>query len=133
MKHLALCAALLLCGNAQAATYVYKANAYQGHEGRCGGGLLPFKMTITVRPTFPPNSNLNVPIEAISLNAGEGFGWKVHNTKKHQLGGIFVTDAQANIAQWSVAGGYHRSDAWTINEDGTVEDMVEFRCGSAGG
>ena len=132
MKHLIVLAALLLCSNAQAATYVYQAKAYQGHSGRCGKALLPFQMTITVRKAFPPNRNLNVPLETVSIDAGGKFQWTATNTKQHQLGGIFVTDGNGDITGWSVAGATRRSQAWTHNEPNSVEDFVEFKCGSAG-
>ena len=132
MKHLIVLAALLLCSNAQAATCVYQANAYKGHNG-CGRALLPFQMTITVHKVFPPNSNLNVPFETIYLNAGGKYQWGYRNTKKHELGGIFVTDENGNITGWSVAGSMARFvQAWTHNEPNSVGDAVVFKCGGAG-
>jgi hypothetical protein len=132
MKHLTLCAALLLCGNVHAATYVYQANAYQSHDG-CGRALLPFQMTITVRRPFPPNSNLNVPFQSIAVNAGGNYQWGYRNTKKHELGGLFTTDSNGDIIEWTVGGAKARFvQAATHNESNSVEDVIEFKCGSAG-
>ena len=133
MKHLTLCAALLLCCNAHAATYVYQANAYQGHGGRCGRALLPFQVTITVRKAFPPNSNLNdAPLQAISINAGGKLQWGYRATKKRELGGLFVTDSNGDITEWNIGASMSRFKQFrTSTEAGPVEDVVEFKCGSA--
>jgi hypothetical protein len=52
MRFVIACAALSVCGSAQAATYVYQANAYQGHNGRCGAKLLPFQVTRLYKRLF---------------------------------------------------------------------------------
>ena len=135
MKHLTLCAALLLCSNAQAATYVYQANAYQGHDGRCGGQLLPFQVTITVRKAIPPNSsNLIVSLKTLSIYAGENYQWGRRFNKQHTDGGAFTTDPDGHITEWNVAGATnHRRGFYTQNQTGDVRDFVQFMCGSAGG
>jgi hypothetical protein len=133
MKYLTLCAAVLLCSNTQAATYAYQANAYQGHEGRCGRKLLPFQLTITVTNAFPPNRNLNVAFQTVAIDAGGKYQWGYRSTKKRQLSGLFTTDANGDITEWSVgASKSTHKQASTHNETGSVEDFVEFDCGGAG-
>jgi hypothetical protein len=133
MKHLTLFAALLLCSNAQAATYVYQANAYHGHDG-CGRTLLPFQLTITVHKAFPPNSNLKVRIETVSLNAGGGkYQWQRRYTRKDNYINGFTTNSNGDITEWDLNGATsHRRGFYTFNETGAVEDGVEFKCGGAG-
>jgi hypothetical protein len=135
MKHLIVLAALLLCSNAQAATYVYQAKAYQGHAGRCGGKLLPFQLTITVSQAIPPNSsNLTVPLQTISINAGGKYQWEREFNKKDTDNGQFTTDLDGDITAWIVAGGTtHRRLVFSQNQIGNVQDSVRFKCGSAGG
>ena len=133
MKQLMLCAALLLCSSAQAATYIYQANAYSGHEGRCGGSLLPFQVTITARKALPPNTTRkDAPLKTVAVNAGGKYQWGYTATKKHELGGLFVTDSNGDITEWnfSAATNGHR---WfnTHNQPGSVEDMINFKCGGA--
>jgi hypothetical protein len=134
MKYLTVFAALLLCSSGQAATYVYQANAYQGYRGSCGEQLLPFQMTITVDNAFPPNSKFNdAPLQAIWINAGGKYQWGYHASKKRALGGSFVTNSNGDITEWAVgAAKSARKQAFTHNETGSVEDLVEFNCGSAG-
>jgi hypothetical protein len=133
MRHLTLIAALLLFSSAQAATYVYQASPYQDHQGRCGGTLLPFQMTITVTKAFPPNRKLNMTFQTVAIDAGGKYQWGYRSTKKHQLSGLFTTDANGDITEWSVgASKFARTQAWTHNETGSVGDVVEFKCGAAG-
>jgi hypothetical protein len=132
MKYLTLFAALLLCGNGQAATYVYQANPYQHHQGRCGKLFQPLRVKITVGEAFPPNSNLNLPLQTISVNAGEGFEWGERFTNKHSDNAIFTTDANGDIIAWDVSAKLSkRVMVSTINVTNTIEDDVEFSCGAA--
>jgi hypothetical protein len=132
MKHIILFAALLLCSNAQAATYVYQAKAYQHHGGKCRKALLPFQVTLTVRKAFPPNfSRMAVPLQSISIDAGGKLQWGEKFNKKHTDAASFATDLNGNITTWDVDAATRRR-RWfaTVNEPGSsVEDQVHFtRC-----
>ena len=128
MKYLTLFAALLLCSNAQAATYVYQANAYQGHGGRCGGVLVPFQLTVTVKKVLPPNSNLIVPVETVSLNAGGKYQWERSYKKKDGYEDGFTTDSNGDIVAWTVtAGESHRTYVVTQNETAPKRTLTSLR------
>ncbi len=132
MKHLMLVLAVLLCSNAQAATYIYQANAYQSHGGACGRKLLPFQVMITVSKAFPPSANLNVPLKSVAMTAGGKWQWGRLFDKQHSDSAIFETDSNANIIAWNVtAAKSHRKYVVTQNEAGAIEDLVEFVCGGA--
>ena len=132
MKYFTLCAALLLCGSAQAATYVYQVNAYQGHE-RCGRRFLPAQVTITVAEALPPNSNLSVPLKTFKLKAGYLFHWSKGYSKTNSDIVGFTTNSNGDITQWSVSAATSGGRGFfTQNETGDVIDLVEFKCGSAG-
>jgi hypothetical protein len=133
MKHLAVFTALLLCGNVHAATYVYQANAYKGHNGRCGGALLPFQITITVKKAFPPDSNIYEPLKTISVSAGGKYQWERRFGKKHNNSPFFATDSNGQITAWGINGAMSlHTQVWSQNETGDVSDGVVFKCGAAG-
>jgi hypothetical protein len=135
MKYFEIAAALLLCGSAHAATYVYQANAYQGHEGRCGGDLLPFQVTMTLKRPLPPSSTLdNVSIRALAVSAGGNYQWSQRFNKVHSHQARFSTDANGTIITWVLGDSRSAREFFgTENDTEEVKDSIEFKCGGAGG
>jgi hypothetical protein len=103
--------------------------------GGAGGDLLPFQVTITVSQDIPPNnSNLIVPLQTISLNAGGKYQWERKFNEKHTDSAQFTTDPDGHVTRWTVGGGAHDHRVfYTEDEVGFVQDAVRFKCGTAMG
>jgi hypothetical protein len=134
MKYFELAAALLLCGSAHAATYVYQAQAYKEHDGRCGGDLLPFQVTMTLKQPLPPNSTLDTEsIRALAVSAGGNYHWGHRFNKLHSHSAEFSTDANGTITQWNLYDARSRQENYaTQNLTNGVIDYITFHCGGAG-
>jgi hypothetical protein len=134
MRFVIACAALSVCGSAQAATYVYQANAYQGHNGRCGAKLLPFQVTMTLQAPLPLNTTTaNASLKTLSVYAGERNQWHQRFTKNNSHQANFTTDQAGTITQWVLGGakGLHEGFS-SDNETNDVRDTINFKCGGAG-
>jgi hypothetical protein len=132
MKYVTICAALLACGSAHAATYVYQANAYQQHGGRCGRALLPFQITVKIAMPLPPNTNFSGDVRSIAVSAGGKYQWTRLYNKMHPIQETFMTDSQGAITNWALEAdrGSNRYVSSFNDADG-VDDRIVFRCGGA--
>jgi hypothetical protein len=132
MKYVLWCAALLSYGSAHGATYVYQANAYQQHGGRCSKALLPFQITIKIAEPLPPNTSFGGNIRSFAVSAGGKYQWSRTYDKMHPEQETFMTDSQGVITSWSV-GAVRGSNRYvsSFNNTNGVEDDIVFRCGAA--
>ena len=134
MKGFAIVAALLLCSNASAATYVYQGNAYTTTQGRCRGALVPMQATITMANVLPANTTTDTPLETVALSAGV-YPFELRATKKKPLSGIFTTDVNGNLVEWNTNGVkskrlYYFTHNLLPGGGGNTQDVVAVKCAS---